>query len=81
VGKWGKNLAVRIPLEIAKATQLSDGKQVEIETRDGDIVIRRPVDRARADAQLAAEEILSERKRHSLGKISIRALVEEGRRG
>jgi len=41
VGKWGKNLAVRIPGEVAKATRLSDGERVEINTHDGDIVIRR----------------------------------------
>ncbi len=42
VGKWGKNLAVRFPGEIAKAAGLSDGERVEIQTLDGDIVIRRP---------------------------------------
>ena len=43
IGKWGKNLAVRFPNEIAKAAGLSDGERVEIETLDGDIVIRRAV--------------------------------------
>jgi antitoxin MazE len=43
VGKWGKNLAVRLPGEVVKATGLSDGERVEIETRDGHIVIRRAV--------------------------------------
>lgn len=41
VGKWGKNLAVRLPGQIAKAAGLADGEHVEIQTRDGDIVIRR----------------------------------------
>jgi antitoxin MazE len=41
VGKWGKNLAIRFPGEIVKAAGLSDGERVEIETQDGDIVIRR----------------------------------------
>ena len=41
VGKWGKNLAVRFPGEIVKATGLREGERVEIETRDGDIVLRR----------------------------------------
>lgn len=45
VGKWGKNLAVRVPGEIARAARLSDGERVEIEARDGDIVIRRAVPR------------------------------------
>ena len=45
VGKWGKNLAIRVPRRIAKAVRLSDGERVEIEinARDGDIVIRRAV--------------------------------------
>jgi antitoxin MazE len=43
VGKWGKNLAIRFPGEIAKAAGLSDGERVEIETHDGKIVIRRAV--------------------------------------
>lgn len=40
VGKWGKNLAVRLPVEIAKAMHLSDGTRVEMETREGEIIIR-----------------------------------------
>ncbi|MGH7813852.1 MAG: AbrB/MazE/SpoVT family DNA-binding domain-containing protein [Candidatus Binataceae bacterium] len=43
VGKWGKNLAIRFPGEIAKAAGLNGGEQVEIEARGGDIVIRRAV--------------------------------------
>ena len=41
IGKWGKNLAIRLPGEIVKAAGLNDGERVEIETHDGDIVIRR----------------------------------------
>ena len=83
VGRWGKNLAVRIPLSVAKAAGLSDGERVEIDVRDGDLIIRRPEARARArsDAEAAAAEIISERKRYTLGGLSIRALREEGRRG
>jgi len=81
VGKWGNNLAIRVPLEIAKAAALSDGEDVEIEARDGDIVIRRPAGVARRDAQAAAEEIIRERARHSLGKVTIRELLNLGRRG
>lgn len=43
VGKWGKNLAIRFPGEIVKAAGLGDGERVDIETHDGDIVIRRAV--------------------------------------
>ncbi|HZU91160.1 MAG TPA: AbrB/MazE/SpoVT family DNA-binding domain-containing protein [Stellaceae bacterium] len=45
IGKWGKNLAVRFPGEVAKAARLRDGERVEIATRGGDIVIRRAVPR------------------------------------
>jgi antitoxin MazE len=41
VGKWGKNLAVRIPGEIVNKAGLREGQRVDIEARDGDIVIRR----------------------------------------
>ncbi len=43
IGKWGKNLAIRLPGEIVKAAGLSTGERVEIETHDRDIVIRRVV--------------------------------------
>ena len=81
VGKWGKNLAIRFPLDIARAAGLSDGERVEIEARDGDVVIRRPNAGAVAEAQAAAEEIIEERSRHSLGDVTIRELLDEGRRG
>jgi antitoxin MazE len=81
VGRWGRNLAVRVPAEIAKTAELSEGERVEIEMRDGDIVIRRPAARARADADAAADEIVSESRKHPLGALTIRELLDEGRRG
>ena len=41
VGRWGKSLAVRIPGEVASAARIGGGERVEVEARDGDIVIRR----------------------------------------
>ena len=41
VGKWGKNLAIRFPREIARAAGLSNGEKVEVETQDGEIIVRR----------------------------------------
>ena len=41
VGKWGNNLAVRLPGEIVQAFNLRDGERVDIAIEDGDIVIRR----------------------------------------
>jgi len=43
VGRWGKNLAIRLPGEIVKAAGLSNGERVEIEAHDGNLVIRRAV--------------------------------------
>jgi antitoxin MazE len=41
VGKWGKSLAIRLPGEIVKAAGLSNGERLDIQTHDGEIVIRR----------------------------------------
>lgn len=41
VGRWGKSLALRVPGDIASETGLREGERVEIEARDGNIVIRR----------------------------------------
>ncbi|WP_370655573.1 AbrB/MazE/SpoVT family DNA-binding domain-containing protein [Candidatus Binatus sp.] len=41
VGKWGKSLAVRLPAEVARSAGLSGGERVEVETQDGNIVVRR----------------------------------------
>lgn len=43
VGRWGKNLAIRFPGEIASAVGIREGEQVEIDTRGEEIVIRRVV--------------------------------------
>jgi antitoxin MazE len=81
VGRWGKNLAIRVPLDVARKAGLADGERVEIQAQDGDIVIRRLSARARASAAAAAEEIIAERGRHRLDRKAMRALIAEGRRG
>ena len=83
VGKWGKNLAIRVPFEIARASGLSEGEDVEIETLDGDLVIRRTAARSRSleDAKAAAAEIIADSQGRSIGDVSIRDLRDEGRRG
>ena len=45
VGKWGNNLAVRLPGEIVDAIRLRDGERVEIEAQEREIVIRRAAHR------------------------------------
>lgn len=83
VGKWGKNLAIRVPMELARSSGLTDGEPVEIEMQDGDLVIRRRAAhvRARQEAEAAAAEIIADSRGYSLGEVSLRELLEEGRRG
>lgn len=83
VGKWGKNLAIRVPAALAETVGLSDGEAVEIEAVHGDLMIRRST--AQADARRRAEEAAAEMevesRHYRLGDVSIRDLLEEGRRG
>jgi antitoxin MazE len=83
VGKWGKNLAIRVPVAIARRIGLSDGETVEVNVQDGDLVVRRrAIDgRRRQEAEAAAAEIVADSRRYSLGGLSIRELLDEGRRG
>ena len=82
VGKWGKNLAIRVPMEVARAAGQTDGEKVEVATQDGDIVVRRREARIRSrqDAEAAAKEIIAHSRRYSLARVSIRELLEDGRR-
>jgi antitoxin MazE len=41
VGRWGKNLALRFPNEIANELHLHEGDRLEIEAGTNQIVIRR----------------------------------------
>ena len=83
IGKWGKNLAVRVPMDVARTIGLADGETVEVEIQDGDLLIRRRMARARArqDAETAAAEIIDDSRRHPLSGLSVRELLAEGRRG
>jgi hypothetical protein len=58
-----------------------EDKRVEIEARGRDIVIRRTDACAAAEALAAAEEIIEESRSHSLGDVTVRELLDEGRRG
>ena len=82
VGRWGSSLAVRIPMEVASVAGLDVGEDVEVEALGGDIVIRRTQARrvARADALAAMAEILVNRPGHTLGDVTVRELIEDGRR-
>ena len=82
IGTWGKSLAVRVPAEVARLAGLSEGEAVEIEAVDGDIVIRRDEakDEKRRRAEQAVARIRELRKGHRLDGITIRELIDEGRK-
>jgi antitoxin component of MazEF toxin-antitoxin module len=41
IGRWGKNLAIRFPAEVAEAVGFKDGERVELLPHAGEVVIRR----------------------------------------
>jgi antitoxin component of MazEF toxin-antitoxin module len=41
IGRWGKNLAVRFPADIAKTAGLDDGQTVEIIAQEDELLIRK----------------------------------------
>ena len=41
IGRWGKNLAVRFPADVAKAVGFGDGERVEVLPQKGQVVIRK----------------------------------------
>ena len=43
VGKWEKNLAVRLPSEIVRVVGVNSGERLDIEAHNGEIIIRRTI--------------------------------------
>jgi antitoxin MazE len=41
IGRWGKNLAIRLPSELVNAVGLIEGERVALEANGSNIVIRR----------------------------------------
>jgi len=83
VQTWRESEVSELLRDIGRAAGLVDGEPVEIEARDGQIHIRRvsksPV-KGSADALAAVEELIANRKGHSLAGLSIRELIDEGRK-
>ncbi len=41
VARWGNSLAVRLPKGIADSAEIGEGTEIELECKDGEIVLRR----------------------------------------
>ncbi len=82
VGKWGKSLAIRVPLDVARTIGLGEGEQVSIEAVQGGLHIHRETvsEEARRRARIVIAEIKAEAKNHRLNGLSIREMIDEGRR-
>ena len=83
IGTWGKSLAVRVPADVVRLAGLSDGEVVDIESIDGNILMRRDEAEAvkRQNAFAAAQAIIAARKGVRLNGLAIRDLINEGRPG
>lgn len=83
IGTWGKSLAVRVPADVVRLAGLRDGEVVDIESIDGNILMRRDEAEAgkRQVALAAAQAIIAARKGVRLDGLSIRDLINEGRPG
>jgi len=55
VGRWGKNLAIRFPAELAEAARLNEGERVEIALSGGEVVIRKLPGEATIEALFAGK--------------------------
>ena len=55
IGRWGKNLAIRLPSEIAKTAGLGDGQRVEIVSSGDEVVIRKLPDELSIAAMFAGK--------------------------
>lgn len=41
VSRWGRNLAIRLPLEVVRVAGIHDGERLDIEVSENEILIRR----------------------------------------
>jgi antitoxin MazE len=57
IGKWGNNLAVRLPGEIVRAAGLHAGECVEIEAQEDVIIIRRVEPRLTLEAMFEGKSL------------------------
>ena len=63
LGKWGANLAVRLPRDIAQTAGFTSGTSVQVEARRGEVVIRSAQPRYTLDELL--EGVTPEAMRHA----------------
>lgn len=55
IGRWGKNLAIRFPSEVAQTARLGEGERVEIAVSGDEVVIRKLPAKATVEALFAGQ--------------------------
>ena len=55
IGRWGKNLAIRFPAEVADAAGLGDGQRVEIVSSGDEVIIRKLAAEPTVDSMFAGK--------------------------
>ena len=55
IGRWGKSLGLRLPVEISERLSVREGDRFEFDTSEDQIVLRRPLPRYRLDDLFAAK--------------------------
>ena len=54
IGRWGKNLAIRLPAHVAKKAGLGEGERVEIVSSSKEVIVRK------LPAKLTVESMFSD---------------------
>lgn len=67
ISKWGNSLAVRLPAHVLRSAQLDEGATVEVEVKDGTIVLT-PTRKKLKLADLLQGEAEIRRGEHDWGK-------------
>lgn len=82
IGQWGKSLAVRLPADVVRDAGLSKGATVECAVENGTVVIQPTRSEATIrKAREAGARILARSRGVRLDGLSIREMLDEGRRG
>ena len=65
VQRWGNSLAVRIPMDVVKACELTEGSELEVRSEKGTVVLVPERPRTRRHALAALVKGITKRNRHT----------------
>ncbi|WP_208948366.1 AbrB/MazE/SpoVT family DNA-binding domain-containing protein [Segnochrobactrum spirostomi] len=80
IDRWGRGLAITLPEDVAREFGLAAGQILEIESREGELLLRRAGRASDAGNTTVADEILQAARGRRLGGVALRDLIGDGRR-